>query len=285
MADKPETWTVLNVLEWTKGYLAEKGVDNARLEAEWLLCAITGLDRMGLYLNFDKPLMDTELAAYRGLVTRRAKREPLQYILGTQEFMGLEFEVAPGVLIPRYDTEVLVEAALKCAGDAKKVLDIGLGSGCIAIALAKKLTEAEVWGVEQSRQALDLSRRNAERNGAAIKIAEGSLFAPVSGGQFDLIVSNPPYIPSADINTLQPEVRDYEPREALDGGEDGLDFYRQIVPLASDYLNPGGWLLVEIGIGQSASVRGMFAESGFSDLFVTKDAASIERVVGGRLMK
>lgn len=283
MADKPETWTVLKVLEWTKGYLAEKGVENARLEAEWLLCAVTGLDRMGLYLNFDKPLLDTELSAYRALVARRAKREPLQYILGNQEFMGLEFETAPGVLIPRYDTEVLVEEALKRSATVKKALDIGLGSGCIAVALAAKLPDAEVWGVEQSRQALDLSLRNAERNGVTIKIVEGSLFVPVVGELFDLIVSNPPYIPTADIETLQSEVRDYEPREALDGGADGLDFYRQIVPQASDYLTHGGWLLVEIGIGQTVTVRELFASAGFSDLFVAQDAASIERVVGGRL--
>ena len=147
---KPEIWTTLKVLTWTKGYLAEKGVENARLEAEWLLCAALGLDRVGLYLNFDRPLTDAELAAYRAMVARRARREPLQYILGTQEFMGLEFAVTPAVLIPRHDTEVLVEEALKRAAADSRILDIGVGSGCIAVALAAELPGAEVCGVENS---------------------------------------------------------------------------------------------------------------------------------------
>ena len=284
MADKKEVWTILKVLEWTKGYLAEKGVENARLEAEWMLCELVGLDRVGLYVNFDKPLTSAELAHFRGMVARRARREPLQYILGTQEFMGLEFEVAPAVLIPRHDTEVLVEEALRRAGDARKVLDIGVGSGCIAVALAKKLPGAEVSGVERSPEALVVARRNAERNGVTVSLHEGSLFEPFAGARFDLIVSNPPYILTGDLGGLQPEVRDFEPREALDGGLDGLDFYRKIIPAAPDHLNPGGWLMVEVGIGQAKEVLAMFGKTGrFGELFTAKDPGGIERVVGGRL--
>ena len=279
-----ETWTVLKILTWTKEYLAGKGVDNARLEAEWLLSSALGLDRVGLYVNFEKPLTDAELALFRGMVTRRARREPLQYILGTQEFMGLEFETTPAALIPRHDTETLVEEALKRGDGAKKILDIGVGSGCIAVALAIKLPGAELFGVEQSMAALELAQRNATKHGVVVTLKQGSLFDPFNGERFDLVVSNPPYITAAEFAALQPEVRDYEPKEALEGGVDGLDFYRSIIPAAPDHLRPGGWLLFEVGIGQTERVLGLFAGTGrFEDLFTAKDPAGIERVVGGRL--
>ncbi|AAR36494.1 peptide chain release factor N(5)-glutamine methyltransferase [Geobacter sulfurreducens] len=283
MTEKPEIWTIRKVLDWTRGYLAEKGVENARLETEWLLSAALGLDRVGLYVNFDKPLNPEELAACRGLVARRAKREPLQYILGTQEFCGLDFVVTPSVLIPRHDTEVIVEEALRRAPHAAAVLDIGVGSGCIAVALAKQLPHAQVVGVEQSPGAIALAQRNAERHGARVTLFEGSLFEPLGDQRFDLIVSNPPYIPTADLEALQPEVREYEPRAALDGGSDGLDFYRLIVPAAPEYLNPGGWLMVELGIGQAETVLGMFSRTGFCDCFTAQDPNGIDRVVGGRI--
>jgi release factor glutamine methyltransferase len=283
MANQQENWTVLKVLNWTKGYLAERGVENARLEAEWLLAAATGLDRVGLYVNFEKPLSEAELAACRALVARRAKREPLQYILGSQEFCGLDFAVTPAVLIPRHDTEVLVAEAVSRAGTARSVLDIGVGSGCIAVALARQLPAARVWGVEQSAAALALAQENAARLGVEVTLFEGSLFEPFPGERFDLIVSNPPYIPSTDLDDLQPEVRDFEPRAALDGGPDGLAFYRRIVPAAPEYLNPGGWLMVEVGIDQAEAVTAMFAGAGFGELFTAKDPSLIDRVVGGRV--
>jgi release factor glutamine methyltransferase len=285
MANQNEIWTILKVLEWTKGYLAEKGVGNARLEAEWMLCELLGLDRVGLYVNFDKPLTERELAHFRGMVARRARREPLQYILGTQEFMGLDFEVNPAVLIPRHDTETLVEEAVRLGKGAKRVLDVGVGSGCIAVSLARLLPGADVFGVEQSPEALAIARRNAAKNGVAVTLREGSLFEPMTGERFDLIVSNPPYIPTADLAELQPEVREFEPREALDGGPDGLDFYRLIIPAAPGYLTPGGWLLFEVGIGQGAQVLGLFKKTGrFGELFTANDPGGIERVVGGRLL-
>jgi release factor glutamine methyltransferase len=278
-----ETWTTLKILEWTKGYLAGKGVENARLEAEWLLCEALSLDRVGLYLNFDKPLQESELASYRGMVARRAKREPLQHILGTQEFMGLQFRTTPAALIPRHDTEVLVNESLKAVPEAHSVLDIGTGSGCVAIALARSLPGAAVVSVDISEEALELARQNAALNSVSVDFRKGSLFDPVKGERFDLVVSNPPYIPAADIENLQPEVRDFEPRSALDGGFDGLDFYRLMIPAAPDYLTPGGWLLLEVGAGQSAEVSEMFAKNGFSAIFSAKDPGGIERVVEGRL--
>ena len=283
MTAKQEIWTIRRVLEWTKGYLAEKGVENARLEAEWLLAAATGHDRVGLYVNYDQPLTDAELAACRGEVVRRARREPLQYILGSQEFCGLDFTVTPAVLIPRHDTEVLVEEAVKRAGVGARILDIGAGSGCIAVALAKALSGVEVWGVEQSAAALVVAEQNVERHGVKVTLFEGSLFEPFSDTRFDLIVSNPPYIPTADLETLQPEVRDHEPQGALDGGPDGLDYYRRIVPAAPAHLNPGGWLLVEVGIGQAPDVAGMFTAAGFTETFTARDPNQIDRVVGGRI--
>jgi release factor glutamine methyltransferase len=279
-----EPWTILKILKWTKEYLAGKGVENARLEAEWLLCAALGLDRIGLYINFEKPLLPVELAAFRAMVSRRAKREPLQYILGNQEFMGLEFRVTPAVLIPRHDTETLVQEAVNRAAGAKRVLDIGAGSGCIAVILAKLLPDTEVAAVDSSDSALAVARENAELNGLNVSFVSGSLFEPFRGECFDLIVSNPPYIPTADLAGLQPEVRDFEPKGALDGGTDGLDFYRLIVPAAPEHLAPGGWLMVEVGIDQSAAVQGLFAAAGFDEIFTTKDPGGIERVVGGRLL-
>ena len=284
MSQKPEIWTVLKVLTWTKEYLAEKGVENARLEAEWMLCAALGLDRVGLYVNFDKPLSDDELALFRGMVARRARREPLQYILGTQVFMDLEFDVTPAVLIPRRDTEVLVAEAVKRAIPTGRILDIGVGSGCIAVALARALPHAEVLGVEKSAEALALARHNAGKLGARVTLFEGSLLEPFPGQRFDLIVANPPYIPTGDLDGLQPEVRDFEPRGALDGGADGLDFYRLIIPAAPEYLAPGGLLLLEVGIGQADAVQEMIEATGrFGGLFTARDTAGLDRVVGGKL--
>jgi release factor glutamine methyltransferase len=284
MSAPQEKWDVLKILNWTKAYLAEKGVENPRLEAEWMLCEALSLDRVGLYLNFDKPLSDHELAAYRSMVARRAKREPLQYILGSQEFMGLDFQVSPAVLIPRHDTEVLVTEAAKRGCGSRSILDIGTGSGCVAIALAKALPEVQVSSVDISGEALAVARDNAQRNGVSVEFVQGSLLEPFTGRRFDMIVSNPPYIPAADLDTLQQEVRGYEPLSALDGGADGLDFYRRITQAAPDYLNPGGWLLFEVGAGQAPQVLELLGAGGLGkESFTVLDPAGIERVVGGRL--
>ena len=278
-----EIWTPLKLLAWTKDFLSSKGVVNARLEAEWLLCAATGLDRVGLYLHYDKPLNDGELADYRALVTRRARREPLQHILGTQEFFGLEYEVSADVLVPRYDTEVLVTEALTLHPQAKSVLDVGTGSGCIAIALKKRLIQADVTAIDISEAALTIARRNATRHDCTVEYLLGSLFLPVAGRCFDIIVSNPPYIPSADIESLEQEVRDYDPRSALDGGRDGLDIYRKMIPDACEHLNPCGWLLVEIGSGQAHDIIQMFTQGGcYEKPLIALDPGGIERVISAQ---
>lgn len=278
---RQESWTVLRILAWTTGYLRDKGVENARREAEWLLCEASGLDRMGLYLNFDKPLQENELVALRGLVARRGRREPLQYLLGTQEFAGLEFMVAPAVLIPRHDTEVLVGEAVRRMPQPRTILDIGTGSGCIAIALAKRLPGSVVTVVDLSDEALAVAECNAALHAVEIEFLQGSYFEPLGQRRFDLIVSNPPYIPSADLSNLQPEVRDYEPRLALDGGLDGLAAYRELTARASRHLYDGGCLVVEVGIGQASQVTELFQAAGFDAIVQVPDQAGIQRVVGG----
>lgn len=275
-----ETWTTLKLLTWTKAYLSSKGIANARLEAEWLLCSATGLDRVGLYLNYDKPISGGELSEFRSMITRRSKREPLQHILGTQEFFGLNFMVSADVLIPRHDTETLVDELVANSSGVRSILDIGTGSGCIAIALAHKLPSVAVTATDISTAALSIAQRNARLHSVTIEFIAGSLFSGLAGRHFDVIVSNPPYIPTLDIVTLEPEVRDYDPRLALDGGSDGMDFYRTLIAEAPAFLNDGGWLFVEAGIGQSADIKKLYRFANvFKEPCTTCDTQGIERVV------
>ncbi|GAB6083077.1 peptide chain release factor N(5)-glutamine methyltransferase [Desulfuromonas carbonis] len=278
-----ESWTVLKILKWTSGYLAERGIDNGRLDAELLLADLLQLDRVGLYLNFDRPLNAAELTDFRQRVGRRARREPLQYILGRAEFWSLPFRVGPAVLVPRPDTEVLVEEALARATPAARILDVGTGSGAIAVALAHELPAARVAAVDISKEALLLAAENARVNGVAERVTftPGDLHA-LADGEFDLVVANPPYIAATDLAGLMPEVRDFEPQLALDGGSDGLDAYRALARQASKLLVPGGWLLVEVGAGQAPAVQELLAAAGLGELFCRADYAGIPRVVGGR---
>ncbi len=278
-----ERWTVLKILQWTADYFADKEIDSARLEAELLLAATLGLDRVGLYVNFERPLDAVELSAFRERVQRRAQREPIQYILGETEFWSLIFNVGPEVLVPRADTEVLVEESLARIKGSARVLDVGTGSGAIAIALAHEKPEILVTALDCSQPALDVARTNAQRNGVVDRVTclLGDL-ASLPTGPFEMIVSNPPYIPSGDWQKLMPEVRDYEPRLALDGGDDGLQAYRQLAVQAGRVLVPGGWLLVEVGIGQAADVSALFKAAGLTEIGQRDDYAGIARVVMGR---
>lgn len=277
-----ETWTVLNLLKSTADYFTGRGIEDGRRNADLLLGQVLDLDRVGLYLNFERPLLATELDNYRELVRRRAAREPLQYILGETEFWSLPMKVSPAVLVPRADTEVLVEEALPRLSATGSVLDVGTGSGAIVIALAHERPEAHCAAIDIDSSALAVARENAELNEVSgrIEFRTGDLFQ-LADGCFDLIVSNPPYIPCADLDGLMPEVRDFEPRRALDGGEDGLDPYRALTSQAPSRLNEGGWLLVEVGIEQATPVRELFSAAGFTDIFVRADYAGIYRVVGG----
>ncbi len=282
-----ERWTVLSVLRWITDYLKEKGIDSPRLDAELLIGEALAKDRVGLYLCYDQPLQPEELALIRGLVARRAKREPLQYIIGHTEFWSLPFNVAPGVLIPRGDTEILVEEALRLlqesANSPSPVLDVGTGSGAIAVALAHSCPDLQVEAVDLQDDALAQAQANAELNGVAERIAfRRQDMASLTGGPYRLVVSNPPYIREDEMADLMPEVRDHEPAVALQAGRDGLDCYRLLCEQVITVLIPGGWLLVEVGIGQADAVAQLMDRHGLSETFQRKDYNGIARVVGGK---
>ncbi len=263
--------------------LADAGVDDVDREAVWLLAHVLGTSAGAVRLRAHEPLPAESREAFAALVERRARREPLQYILGTEEFMGMTFKVTPDVLIPRLDTEVLVrEAAARLHGRVR-VADIGTGSGAIAVALARLLPEATVVAVDISPDALAVARENAAANGVAdrVEFRSGDLLEPLQGERFDAVLSNPPYIGEEELTGLMPEVRCYEPRLALTPGADGLLMYRRLCEGAPAVLKPGGFLAVEVGAGQADRVRAIFAQRGYT-VAVFSDTAGIQRVVLGR---
>ncbi|MDD2366493.1 MAG: peptide chain release factor N(5)-glutamine methyltransferase [Desulfuromonadaceae bacterium] len=275
-----DKWTTLKVLQWTKDYLGSKGVKNARLESEWMLCHVCEVDRVGLYLQYDKPLNEKELFTYRNMISRRARREPLQHILGSQEFYGFDFDVTADVLIPRQDTECIIEAVLQIDKIPETILDVGAGSGCLSVVLKKLFANSDVTATDISKEALRVARLNADKHGVNIEFLIGSLFTPLSDRKFDLIVSNPPYIPTADIMNLEIEVRDFDPMLALDGGGDGLEIYRKIIPEALNHLNPAGWLVLEVGVFQAEEVINIFNNSAdYSGIKIKRDYGNIDRVL------
>ena len=282
-----QTWTILEVLRWTIGRFERHGIASARLDAELLATKAFGRTRVELYTHFDQPLGDPELASYRGLVQRRIAGESVAYILGRKEFWSLDLQVDARVLVPRPDTETLVEQALEllkampAKGRPPRVADIGTGSGALALALKKERPGDEVFAVDVSPDALEVARGNATRLGLDITFLQGDLVSPLAG-PFDLIASNPPYIPSQDIAGLSPEVR-REPSLALDGGADGLLLVRRLASEARKILAPGGALAMEIGAGQAASVMEILRGEGYAGIGARRDLAGIERVVFGRL--
>ena len=283
METKP-VWTIMKILNWTKQYFTDKGVENPRLDAEVLLCAVLKCERITLYVDFERPLSDAELAQFKQYVVRRAAHEPLAYILGEKAFMRNMFKVTPDTLVPRPETELLVESivmAAEAVGGDVKILDIGTGSGAIIVSLLDYLPQAKGVGVDISVGALTVAKENA----VAIGVAErtGFLRSDVYSAlplnkKFDIIVSNPPYIPAADIAGLAKDVQN-EPIGALDGGEDGLDFYRRITKEAPLHMVEDGLLAFEIGIYQGEAVAEMCKAAGFGAVAIRKDYAGIERMV------
>jgi release factor glutamine methyltransferase len=271
--------------------LRRAGIAQAAQETAWLLERALDMTQLELRLNGSQHVEGERLQRAQHMLTRRAGREPLQYLLGTQEFCGLEFEVAPDVLIPRPETEGLVEAAARLAGDDRPVLaDIGTGSGCIAVSLARRLPHAALYATDCSAAALRVARRNAERHGVAANITwcEGDLVEPLRAngllGRVNVLVSNPPYIAERDWEALQPEVRLYEPRTALAGGEDGLAVYRRLVRETADLLRDDGWLIVEVGQGQAGAVRALIDATGrYGTVDIRADQAGIARVLCAQL--
>ncbi len=260
-------------------------IQEAETDARLLLEFVCGTDRNTLLAHGDSELTGEQESAYRELLKKRSRHIPLQYLTGVQDFMGLEFAVNEHVLIPRQDTEILAEEALKNLHDGMQVLDLCTGSGCILISLLNYSNNCEGVGADISEEALRTAALNAGRllgGRANITFVQSDLFENVRG-MFDMIVSNPPYIKSEAIGTLMPEVRDYEPRQALDGGEDGLLFYRRILRESSRYLRKGGMLLFEIGYDQGEEVSGLMEQAGFLEVRVVRDYGGLDRVVCGTL--
>lgn len=274
------TFSYGKLVEEGQRRLAAAGVEEAAVDA-WLLFSYDKkVDRTWYLLNRTQRASGEEQEAYLKLIARRCERVPLQHITGEQEFMGLPFRVTPDVLIPRQDTEVLVEECLRHLAPGNIFLDLCTGSGCILVSLLHYAKGTFGTGADLSGKALAVAKGNVEANGVEARLVQGDLFEPVTG-TFDLIVSNPPYIASAEIETLAPEVREHEPRMALDGTADGLFFYRRIVQESPSYLKEGGWLCMEIGYDQGAAVRQLMEARGFATVSVIKDLAGLDRVVSG----
>lgn len=267
--------TVLEALKTAEQRLQE--VPDPRLDAEWLLSEVLGVSRLEMLLNKRRELTEAEAAAYEALLARREGREPLQYILGSQSFMGFTLKTDSRALIPRNDTEALCEEALKYVRPGGRVLDLCTGSGALAAAIKKLRPGAEVTATDISDAALSLAKENAEKLNAEIRFIRGDLFSPLAGEKFDVIVSNPPYIPDALRGRLQAEV-EREPALALFAGDDGLDFYRRIAAEAPAHLLPGGRLCLEIGDGQGGAVKAFLYEE-FTDIQVLNDLNGLPRVV------
>ena len=261
--------------------LCEAGIADARNDAWLLLTMACKIDHTYYYMHIDEEMPEELQHEFEVLIKKRAERVPLQYITGEQEFMGMTFHVNSNVLIPRQDTETLVEEALKVVKPGMKVLDMCTGSGCVLISILKNVHGTGGYGYDISKQAINVAKENAKLNDVPAIFERSNLFEDVADETFDVIVSNPPYIRSDEIPFLMPEVSEFEPHEALDGKEDGLFFYRKIIQESPDYLTDGGYLLFEIGYDQGWAVSSMMKEAGFEDVFVKKDLARNDRVVCG----
>jgi release factor glutamine methyltransferase len=286
---KQKQWKLIDLLNWTADYLTQKGFENGRLETERLLAHSLDLDRIDLYVNFDRPLVPEELSHFKSLLKRRLEHEPLQYILGETEFYSLPFNVASGVLIPRPETEILVDQVRSvCSNEFQEcetvnLLDVGTGSGNIAIACARHIPNAKTTAVDVSEQALEIAQQNAELNEVAEKVA---FFQQDALGdwkteyhqKFDVIVSNPPYISTAEYEKLDDEIKNFEPQKALLAGEKGLCFYHKFLPQLHNLLKPGGFVFFEIGETQAQQLSEFYSNNGFSAEII-KDLAEKDRIL------
>jgi len=302
-----DAWTILEILRWTTGYFRDKGVSEPRASAEVLLAHVLSLSRLDLYLRYDQPLSPDELARFKALMVRRRQGEPVAYLTGHREFWSLDFHVAPGVLIPRPETEILVSAALEAAKNFAKNtsqdvpleqktenrkqktgsglwgVEIGVGSGAVVVALAKELPHLAWLALDISAAALAVARDNARRHGVAgdINFVQGTLISGLKPGpRFALMVANLPYVPRAEWEQLPGDIKDFEPKGALLGGEDGLDLIRPLVRQAHRYLQPGGCLALEVGAGQAGQVLELLQETAaYEGLEIIKDYQGVQRVV------
>jgi release factor glutamine methyltransferase len=285
---QPRVWTSLDLINWTKAFFEKKGIESARLEAELLLSSVLGCPRIRLYVDFEKPVPADKLALFRDYVKRRGEtREPLQYVIGNTEFIDLKIAVNKAVLIPRPETEILalwaLEKAKAVTGDAVSVLDLCTGSGCIALYVASQEARAKVSATDISTEALTVAAANAKefKLDSRVTFLQGDLFAAVPAeqkGTFDVIVSNPPYVDPAQRETLQPEVREHEPAQALFADDGGLAIIKRIISGAVEWLKPGGWLGIELGMGQGETATKLTeAVNSYQAIEVKVDGAKIPR--------
>ncbi|MBF0621099.1 MAG: peptide chain release factor N(5)-glutamine methyltransferase [Magnetococcales bacterium] len=282
-------WTVRRMMQWSTQWLGEKEIENPRLDTELLLSHSLGIRRLDLFLDMDRPLIAEELAAFKTLIKRRVAREPVAYITESKGFWTLDLTVKSGVLIPRPETELVVDTILKTITQRDtvlRILEIGVGTGAIILSLLKELPEAEGVGVDISEQAIACCTENAENLGLdkRLKLHHGDLFEPLNASQqrYDILVSNPPYVLDSELEGLEPEVRQWEPKTALLGGAEGLDIYKRLLADAVDYLNEHGKIAVEIGCTQAEAVTRLMEGAGFCEVTVLKDYSGHPRVVTGQ---
>ena len=277
------TWRIIDIIKWGEDYFKTKDFENPKQEIEWLLCDLLGLKRIDLYVKFEDKINDDNLNKLKSWINRRVKSEPLQYITGETEFYGLKFKTTPQALIPRPETERLVEIALNNIGEnsASKLLEIGTGSGCIPIAISNEKPSLNILSLDISKSALELAETNAELNNCKnIKFLEMDFLSETPEGKFDFLISNPPYIPVKEIEQIMPEVKDYEPRMALTDNKDGLTFYRRIAKKVRTLIKPKGIILLEVGLGgHPQKVLSLFKQAGFNQLELIKDFNNNERIL------
>ncbi|MCM8531651.1 MAG: peptide chain release factor N(5)-glutamine methyltransferase [Lentisphaeraceae bacterium] len=271
--------TIKDIIQLSAEYLEKAGIESSRVDAEWLIADALDLKRMDLYLQFDRPLDEEQLAPIRARVGRRAKHEPVQYIIGNDEFYGLEFEVGPGVLVPRPETEILVDRALAMLKPDNSVLDLCTGSACIAVALKKTRSDLDVFATDLSSDALGYAQKNVQNNEVDVKVLQGDLFESVLGMTFDGICTNPPYVAETEVSEMGKDVVKHEPHLALFSGVDGLDIIRKIASEGRAFLNPGGFIITEMGPTQGKPAVEIFRNEGWSNPEIIQDYSKRDRFV------
>ena len=292
LEQETQAWSIRDLMKFTIDHLQRHGFDEARLTVELLLSHALQFQRIELYTHFDKPLSKDELKTFRQLYERRLAHEPVQYIVGTTSFMGMQFAVDKRVFIPRPETETLIEQVMmKCnqrvAGEEAQILDVGTGSGNIAVSLAKLMRNTRITAIDRSAEALEVAQTNARMHGVTESIAfeNASFFEPLESRfpqQFDYLVSNPPYVSIQEWQELDPEVRQFEPRQAVSDQNDGYEFYRRLGEVARQLVRKGGWVIVEVGYGQAERVTEIFRGAAFGEISVVNDLQEVPRVVLGR---
>ena len=279
----PKTWRIIDLITWAESYFKEKGFKNPRSEIEWLLRALLGCSRMDVYLRFEEPLSKTQLGTLRAWVKRRLEREPLQYITGSCDFYGREFSINKHALIPRPETERLIDIALDKLNeiDSPNILDVGTGSGCIAITLGLEIPGSTVLGIDVSEKAIQIANKNAKSLDAGnVSFHEMDFLHNIPQGSFDLMVSNPPYIPKGEMDGLMTDVKDFEPTVALTDEKDGLSFYKRFAEIGKDLVKINGWIILEVGLGDHPNkVKDNIIESGYPDTELIKDYNGDDRVL------